>query len=65
MSPVSPPDGAVASTVVLLLVLLAEREVLRAFTDRPRGGAILGAALVPLLVVFVAVVTARTAALLP
>lgn len=65
MTPSPPPSGAVAAAVVLLLLLLAEREVLRAWTGRPRGGALLGVALIPLLVVFAAVVAARTAALLP
>lgn len=65
MTPAAPPSGAVAAVVVLLLLLLAEREVLRACTGRPRGGALLGVALVPLLVVFAAVVAGRTAAFLP
>lgn len=65
MTPPPPPRGAVAAAVVLLLVLLAEREVLRAWTGRPRGGALLGAAVVPLVVVFAAVLAARTASLLP
>ena len=60
----SPPAGSVAAAVALLLVLLAEREVVRAFTGRPRAGGLLGVAVFPLLVVFGTVVATRTADLL-